>query len=69
MESLNVARWISLVSTTYEPSNGKSKKSKTSKQTFWCIRADLVRKLGRGELQPETVVSGSACSRRELALL
>lgn len=34
-----------LVSTTYERGNGKGKKAKTNKQTFWCIRADVVRKL------------------------
>jgi len=52
----------SLVSTTYERGNGKGKKAKTNKQTFWCIRADVVRKLDRGEPEPETVVSGSAAS-------
>ena len=29
----------SLVSMTYERANGKGKKAKTNKQTFWCIRA------------------------------
>jgi single-strand DNA-binding protein len=29
----------SLASTTYERENGKGKKAKTNKQTFWCIRA------------------------------
>jgi single-stranded DNA-binding protein len=38
----------SLVSTTYERGNGRGKKAKTNKQTFWCIRADVVRKLDRG---------------------
>ncbi len=38
----------SLVSTTYERGNGKGKKAKTNKQTFWCIRGDVVRKLERG---------------------
>jgi single-strand DNA-binding protein len=52
----------SLVSTTYERGNGKGKKAKTNKQTFWCIRADVVRKLDRGEPEPETVASGSAAS-------
>jgi hypothetical protein len=37
----------SLVSTTYERANGKGKKAKPNKQTFWCIRADVVRKLDR----------------------
>ena len=56
----------SLVSTTYERANGKGKKAKTNKQTFWCIRADVVRKLDRGEPEPETVVSGSAGSSEAL---
>jgi hypothetical protein len=46
----------------YERGNGKGKKAKTNKQTFWCIRADVVRKLDRGEPEPETVASGSAAS-------
>jgi single-strand DNA-binding protein len=50
----------SLVSTTYERGHGKGKKAKTNKQTFWCIRADVVRKLDRGEPEPETVASGSS---------
>jgi hypothetical protein len=28
----------SLVSTTYERGKGKSKKARTNKQTFWCMR-------------------------------
>src|SRR5260370_41891426 len=56
----------SLVSTTYERANGKGKKAKTNKQTFWCIRADVVRKLDRGEPEPETVASGSAGSTEAL---
>ena len=52
----------SLVSTTYERTNGKSKKAKTNKQTFWCIRADVVRKLDRGEPEPEVNASGSSAS-------
>jgi len=47
----------SLVSTTYERGNGKGKKAKTSKQTFWCIRADVVRKLDRGEPEPQAPAS------------
>jgi single-strand DNA-binding protein len=50
----------SLVSTTYERGNGKGKKAKTNKQTFWCIRADVVRKLDRGEPEPEALASSSA---------
>ena len=56
----------SLVSSTYEQPNGKGKKAKTNKQTFWCIRADVVRKLDRGEPEPETVASGSAASSEAL---
>ena len=56
----------SLVSTTYERANVKGKKAKTNKQTFWCIRADVVRKLDRGEPEPETVASGSAGSSEAL---
>jgi len=54
----------SLISTTYEREVGKGKKAKTTKQTFWCIRADVVRKLDRGEPEPETVVSGSNASEQ-----
>jgi hypothetical protein len=42
--------------------NGKGKRAKTAKQTFWCIRADVVRKLDRGDPEPETLASGSAAS-------
>jgi single-strand DNA-binding protein len=52
----------SLISTAYEREVGKGKKAKTTKQTFWCIRADVVRKLDRGEPEPETLVSGSNAS-------
>ena len=52
----------SLISTAYEREVGKGKKAKTTKLTFWCIRADVVRKLDRGEPEPETVVSGSNAS-------
>ena len=56
----------SLVSTTYERANGKGKKAKANKQTFWCIRADVVRKLDRGEPEPETLASGSSVSDHAL---
>jgi single-stranded DNA-binding protein len=42
-----------LVSSTYEQPNGKSKKSKAAKVTSWSVRADVVRKLDRGEPEPE----------------
>jgi single-strand DNA-binding protein len=43
----------SLVSSTYEIANGKSKKSKSTKVTSWSIRAEVVRKLDCGEPEPE----------------
>jgi single stranded DNA-binding protein len=50
----------SLVSSTYERPNGKSKKSATAKITSWSIRADNVRRLDRGEPEPEIVPSASS---------
>jgi len=52
----------SLVSSTYEQSNGKSKKAKTAKITSWSIRADVVRKLDRGEPELEAPTSSPAAS-------
>src|ERR1700756_5747482 len=52
----------SLVSSTYEQANGKGKKAKTAKITSWSIRADVVRKLDRGEPEPEAAASGSETS-------
>jgi single-strand DNA-binding protein len=49
----------SLVSSTYEQANGKGKKAKTAKITSWSIRADVVRKLDRGEPEPQAPASGS----------
>lgn len=46
----------SLVSSTYEQPNGKGKKSKAAKITSWSIRADVVRKLDRGEPEPDAAV-------------
>lgn len=43
----------SLISSTYERPNGKTKKAGTAKITSWSIRADVVRKLDRGEVEPE----------------
>ena len=43
----------SLISSTYEPTSGKGKKAKAAKLTSWSIRADVVRKLDRGEPEPE----------------
>ncbi len=59
----------SLVSSTYEQANGKDKKAKTAKTakiTTWSIRADVVRKLDRGEPEPETIASGSSASSEAL---
>ena len=47
----------SLVSSTYEQANGKGRKAKTAKITSWSIRADVVRKLDRGEPEPQTPAS------------
>ncbi len=49
----------SLISSTYEAPNGKSKKAKTTKVTSWSIRADVVRKLDRGEPEPQTLAAVS----------
>jgi len=52
----------SLVSSTYEQPNGKGKKSRAAKITSWSIRADVVRKLDRGEPEPEAASSSTATS-------
>jgi single-strand DNA-binding protein len=52
----------SLISSTYEQANGKGKKAKTAKITSWSIRADVVRKLDRGEPEPEAPASASQTS-------
>ncbi|HEV2290135.1 MAG TPA: single-stranded DNA-binding protein [Candidatus Acidoferrales bacterium] len=49
-----------LVSSTYEREYGKGKKATTVKHTVWQIRADSIRKLNRGEKEPEALASGSA---------
>jgi single stranded DNA-binding protein len=49
----------SLVSSTYEHANGKGKKAKAAKITSWSIRADVVRKLDRGEPEPQAPASTS----------
>jgi single-strand DNA-binding protein len=48
-----------LVSSTYERPNGKSKKSATTKITSWSIRADVVRRLDRGEVAPQSAPAAS----------
>jgi single-strand DNA-binding protein len=52
-----------LVSSTYEAPNGKGKKAKASKITSWSIRADVVRKLDRGEPEPEAPAAASEAAR------
>ncbi len=52
----------SLISSTYERANGKGKKATTAKITSWSIRADVVRKLDRGEPEPVATASGSDAS-------
>lgn len=52
----------SLISSTYERANGKGKKATTSKITSWSIRADVVRRLDRGEPEPEGIASTSHAS-------
>jgi single-strand DNA-binding protein len=47
----------SLVSSVYQPENGKSKKNKASKITTWSIRADAVRRLDRSEPEPQAPAS------------
>ena len=51
-----------LVSSTYEPTNGKGKKSKSAKITSWSIRADVVRKLDRGEPEAEAAPANTAAA-------
>jgi len=57
----------SLVSSTYMPSNGKSKKAKAAKITSWSIRADVVRKLDRGEPEPDAPAATEAPESNEAA--
>jgi single stranded DNA-binding protein len=51
-----------LVSSKYERENGKSKKAKAAKVTFWSVRANSVRRLSRAEAEPPTAPSGSDAS-------
>ena len=48
-----------LISSIYEPPNGKGKKSKAAKITSWSVRADVVRKLDRGEPDPAASTSSA----------
>jgi len=47
----------SLVSSTYERTDSKSKKAAAAKITSWSIRADVVRRLDRGE--PQSAPAGA----------
>lgn len=49
----------SLVSSTYDEPNGKGKKATAKKVVSWTIRADVIRKLDRSEIEPETSNSQS----------
>jgi single-strand DNA-binding protein len=51
----------SLISSTYE-GPGQGKKAATTKITSWSIRADAVRRLDRGEPEPEAITSRSTAS-------
>jgi len=51
-----------LVSSTYEPPNGKGKKAATSKITSWSIHADVVRRLDRGEPEPKAAPATEAAA-------
>jgi single-strand DNA-binding protein len=51
----------SLISSIYERP-GKGKKDATAKITSWSIRADAVRRLDRGEPEPETITSRPTAS-------
>jgi single-strand DNA-binding protein len=55
----------SLISSTYVPANGKGKKATTTKLTSWSIRADAVRKLDRGEPEPNGSTSETPASSDE----
>ena len=46
-----------LVSSSYEREYGKGKKATTVKHTVWQIRADSIRRLNRGEKEPEQLAS------------
>jgi single-strand DNA-binding protein len=52
----------SLISSTYEKPNGKGNKATTAKITSWSIRADVVRRLDRGEPEPEATTSNTGAS-------
>jgi single-strand DNA-binding protein len=53
-----------LVSSSYEREYGKGKKATTVKHTVWQIRADSIRKLNRGEKEPDTYLTNNEASSR-----
>jgi single-strand DNA-binding protein len=52
----------SLISSIYDVSNGKGKKPKGTKVTSWTIRADVVKRLDRGEPEPQANAPHSEAS-------
>jgi single-strand DNA-binding protein len=48
-----------LVSSKYDRANGKSKKGKSEKITFWSVRANSIRRLSRAEAEPPVAPSAS----------
>ncbi|MFY9801629.1 MAG: single-stranded DNA-binding protein [Candidatus Acidiferrales bacterium] len=54
----------SLVSSTFERPNGKGKKAQAAKVASWFIRADVVRRLDRGEPEPETIAPAAEASEQ-----
>jgi single-strand DNA-binding protein len=54
----------SLISSIYERPNGKGEKATATKITSWSIRADVVRRLDRGELDPEVATDRSEASEQ-----
>jgi len=52
----------SLFSSTYERPDGKGENATAAKITSWSIRADVVRKLDRGEPEPEAALSSEAAA-------
>ena len=51
-----------LVSSKYERENGKSKKAKAAKVSFWSVCANSVRRLSRAEAEPPTATAASDAS-------
>lgn len=54
----------SLISSTYEKPNGRGKKATAAKITSWSIRVDVVRRLDRGEPEPEANASNLDASEK-----